>query len=167
MKRFTSLCAFYLFTFVIPTLACDCDYQGDFLKVVPNAKLVALVKVTRFLTYKDIYNIRTPISMDVEIIDIYKGKESIKTVIVWGDNGTLCRPYLSQFTIGKHYVIAFSEGMDGTLTNANKQERQTDYSISNCGDFTLSVDMEKQTAFGTITNNQTEISLVDLKTRIK
>ena len=41
-------------------------------------------------------------SMEVEIIEIYKGEETRKSVIVWGDIGNLCRPYLSAFKEGQY-----------------------------------------------------------------
>lgn len=71
------------------SFACDCNYQGAFLKVAPNTKLVALVKVTKYLLYEDIYDKKTPMSMEAEIIETYKGSETRKTVIIWGDNGNL------------------------------------------------------------------------------
>ena len=46
-------------------------------------------------------------SMEVEILDIYKGTEERKSVTVWGDPGHLCRPYLSTFKEGGNYIIAF------------------------------------------------------------
>ena len=38
--------------------------------------------------------------MTVEIIKKYKGKETRKTIKIWGDNGAECRPYISNFKIG-------------------------------------------------------------------
>ena len=144
-------------------LACDCDSQGAFLKVAPNTKLVALVKVTKYLTFKEIYDVKTPMSMEVEIIEIYKGKETRKNAIVWGDVGNLCRPYLSEFNEGQYYVIAFYGGSDGSKGFAHQNEKTTDYSISICGDYWLSVDIKKQIAIGSVTKKQKEIMLGKLK----
>lgn len=148
-------------------LACDCDSQGEFLKVAPNTKFVALVKVTKYLTFKDIYEVKTPMSMEVEIVEIYKGEETRKTVIVWGDIGNLCRPYLSIFKEGQYYVIAFNGGSDGSKGFAHENEKTTDYSISICGDYWLNVDKKKQIAIGSVAEKQKEITLEKLKITLK
>jgi pyruvate carboxylase len=68
----------------VETYACDCESQGNFLKVSPNSDLVALVKVNQYLTFKDIYDSPTPMSMEVEVIEVFKGVENRKKVKVWG-----------------------------------------------------------------------------------
>ena len=148
----------YIFIFILmlshKAFACDCESLGAFLKVASETEFVALVKVTRYLTFKDIDGKRTPMSMEVEIIDIYKGKETRKTIIVWGDNGALCRPYLSRFNQGQYYVIAFYKC------------KTDDYFISNCGDYWLNADIKKQIAIGSVTENQSQITLIDLKEKL-
>jgi hypothetical protein len=129
--------------------------------------LVALIKVTKYLTYKDIYNEKTPMSMEVEIIDIYKGQEVRKTVTVWGDIGNLCRPYLSTFKEGQYYVIAFD---NGNYSGGHPNEKDSDYSIFNCGCYWLTVDMETRKATGDINSDDrkiTSIDLVSLKSELK
>lgn len=143
--------------------ACDCNMQGKFLQVAPNTKLVALVKVTKYLSFKEIYDVQTPMSMEVEIIDIYKGEESRKTVIVWGDVGYLCRPYLSRFEEGQYYVIAFEEGLDGSKGEGHKNEKTTDYAISICGQYWLDVDYINKIATGSVSDTQNQITLDALK----
>ena len=127
--------------------ACSCDYQGSFIKMSQYTPLVALVKVSKYLSFKEIYSSKTPMSMEVEIIEIYKGKESRKTVTVWGDNGILCRPYLSEFKEQQYYVIAFGKGGSG---RGHTDEKETDYSISICGAFWLTADFGKSTVTGDI-----------------
>src|SRR6187455_1998006 len=105
------------------TFACSCEYQGSFLKVSKETSFIALIKVSKYLTFKDIYGEKTPMSMEVELIETYKGKEERKTFKVWGDPGNLCRPYLNKFKEGQYYVIAFSPA----------SEDKNDYSISICG----------------------------------
>ena len=167
MKKLKIILTIILLTIGQTNFACDCDSRGTFLKVAPNTKLVALVKVTKYLTFKDIYEVKTPMSMEVEIIEVYKGEETRKTVIVWGDIGNLCRPYLSKFKEGEYYVIAFNGGCDGSKGMAHENEKTTDYSISICGDYWLSVDIKKQLAMGSITTKQNEITLEKLKTILK
>ena len=166
MKELKILLTIFFLTFGQTILACDCDSQGEFLTVAPKTKLVALVKVTKYLTFKDIYEEKTPMSMEVEIIEIYKGKETRKKVIVWGDIGNLCRPYLSTFDVGKYYVIAFDSGSDGAKGFAHKNEKISDYAISVCGDYWLNADIKKQIATGSVNNKLKQISLVELKAKL-
>jgi len=146
---------------------CDCNYGGPFLKMAPYTKLIALAKVTKHLTFKDIYGDKTPMSMEVELIEIYKGVESRKTVTVWGDPGHLCRPYLSTFKEGEYYLIAFNQGYPN---NGHENEKVTDYSISNCGAFWLTVDIENKIALGDIDSKDRKsqvISLSSIKSKLE
>ena len=153
MKRLTKILILIFLTSTSLTFACDCESQGQFLTVAPKSKLVALVKVNSYLTFKNIYDKPTPMSMEVEIVKVYYGQETRKTVTVWGDNGNLCRPYLSIFKTGNYYVIAFEQ---------DSEENPSDYSISNCGDYWLNADNEKEIATGPVSENQKEIAFSDL-----
>jgi hypothetical protein len=49
-----------------------------------NAKgtpLVALIKVTKYLTFDTIYNEIVPMSMEVEVINKYKGKKTLAVIV--------------------------------------------------------------------------------------
>ncbi len=131
------------------------------MTVAPKSKLVALVKVNRYLTFKNIYDEQIPLSMEIDIIQVYHGQETRKKVTVWGDNGGLCRPYLNSFKIDSIYMIAFEQGSNTTI-NANKEEKETDYAISNCGDYWLTTDMNKRIAIGAVSENQNKIGFGDL-----
>jgi hypothetical protein len=147
-------------------LACNCDYQGSFMKMIQRTPLVAVVKVTKYLTFKEIYYVKTPMSMEVEIVEVYKGKENRKTVIVWGDIGNFCRPYLSEFKEGQYYVIAFEKGRYG---GGHPDEKDTDYSISICGTYWLTVDLGKSNVIGDIDSGNRTISTIrlsDLRSRL-
>jgi hypothetical protein len=163
MKQVTYLLTILLLIISNLTIACDCGSNGNFLEVSPNTNLVALVKVTKYLSYKPIYEKEIPMSMEVEIIETFKGQENRKFFTVWGDNGILCRPYLSQFDSGKYYVIAFNKGSDGTKGYVHKDEKRSDYSISICGDYWLSVDNANKIATGSVSKNQTKIGFDDLR----
>lgn len=129
--------------------------------------LTAVVKVTDFLVYKDIYNIATPMSMEVEIIEILKGKEERKKVVVWGDSGADCRPYLSAFSLGSYYIISFNKGYDTSSLKSDLGERPTDYSISSCGTTWLPFNFDKKIASGKIDKQIDTIKLKLLKKKIK
>ncbi len=133
--------------------------------MVKHTPLVTLVKNNKYLTFKNIYDIKTPMSMEIEIIEIYKGTEQRKAVKVWGDIGNLCRPYLSQFKEGQYYVIAFHKG---NYAGGHPEEKNTDYSIFGCGAYWLNVDFKKNNATGDFDSKDridTTISLNALKAK--
>ena len=143
------------------TLACDCDYEGGFLTVAPNTDLVAVVTVKKFLTFKDIYNEKTPMSMEVEITEVILGEEKRKTIVIWGDNGALCRPYLSIFQEGSSYVMALSQ------PEIYANESNTDYIISNCGRYWLNVTTADQTVCGDIAEKTNQLTLAELRKQLQ
>ena len=153
MKRLTAILTLIFLTLTSLTFACDCESQGHFLTVAPKSKLVALVKVNSYLTFKNIYDKQTPMSMEVEIVKVYHGQETRKTVTVWGDNGKQCRPYLNIFKTDNYYVIAFDQ---------DSKENPSDYAISNCGDYWLTTDNERKIATGQVSEKQNEITFSDL-----
>ena len=166
MTRIILIVGFFIFITISQINACDCEYQGSFIKMTQYTSFLAYVKVTKYLTFKDIYNSKTPMSMEVEIIEVYKGKESRKTIIVWGDIGNLCRPYLSQFKEGQYYVIAFYSGNYG---GGHPDEKSSDYAIGNCGAYWLTVDFDKSTVTGDIDSKnriRTTLSLSELKVKL-
>jgi hypothetical protein len=153
MNRLTTILTLFFLTLTSLTFACDCESQGHFLTVAPKSKLVALVKVNSYLTFKNIYDKQTPMSMEVEIVKVYHGQETRKSVTVWGDNGKQCRPYLNIFKTDKYYIIAFDQ---------DSKENPSDFAISNCGDYWLTADIEKKIATGPVSEKQNEITFSDL-----
>jgi len=133
--------------------ACDCEYGGDFLKVAPNKSLIALIKVSNFIDEQ---------SMEVEIIEIFKGTEIRKSVTVWGDDGKSCLPYLSEFKKGKQYVIAFD------IHKSSKNMGQ-DYEISVCGQYWLEVKVidQKTVAFSDVKNRETKLDIAVIRKKLK
>ena len=49
---------------------------------------------------------------------------------VWGDDGALCRPYISAFPLGTRWIFALKR---------LREPAAQDYAISICGDFWLEV----------------------------
>ena len=148
--------AILIFLMLVATnhiFACSCGANPDFLTVASKSKLVALVKINRYLTFKELYAYQMPMSMEAEIITVFHGSETRKTITIWGDNGYLCRPYLNRFTIDNYYVIAFQQCSD------YEEEKKTDYSISVCGEYWLSADNEQKVA---INRNQDKVGFGDL-----
>jgi len=162
MRQLKNIFTIFLLTISHLIFACDCGSAGEFLTAATTTELVALVKVTKYLTYKPNYKKQTPMSMEVEIIKTFKGSEIRKTITVWGDNGYLCRPYLSKFDTAKYYVIAFNKGSDGSQGSVHKDEKQTDYSISICGNYWLDANIDTKTASGSVSSILKSISFDNL-----
>jgi hypothetical protein len=127
------------------SIACDCGYNGPFLQVAKQTKLVVVVKVKDYSHLGEVS--RTPMAMQVEVLEVLKGKEARKSIIVWGDDGHLCRPYVSQFKKDSVYVMALDEGSERW---GQKKESKKDYCISGCGAFWLSADIFQRRALGDI-----------------
>lgn len=83
MKKLSILLTLICLTIGQFSFACDCNSQDEFKKAAPEAEFVALVKVTKYLTYKNIYGVETPISMELEVIETYKGKEKKNYSLGW------------------------------------------------------------------------------------
>jgi hypothetical protein len=160
MRRLTALVSFWL---IIPqsmqtSPVCECDSGGPFLIVAPRAALVSLVRVNRFLSYKNINNENTPLSMEAELVDVFKGHEKRKLITVRGDNGILCRPYLSTFRINNYYVIALDSS-----GRTSVDEKKGDYWISICGTYWLSVDTATKSAAGNIDDRNRSLELSKIR----
>jgi hypothetical protein len=160
MRRLTALVSFWLIIpqAMQPSPTCQCVSDGPFLIVAPRAPLVSLIRVNRFLSYKNINNTNTPLSMEAELVDVYKGHEKRKLITVWGDNGILCRPYLSTFKENNYYVIAFDSS--GRISG---DEKKGDYWISICGTYWLNVDTATRSAAGNIDDRTHSLELSKIR----
>ena len=138
--------------------ACDCNSVGSFQKASVQADFIAFVKINKHLTFKDIYGSPIPMSMEVEILEVFKGKEDQTTIKVWGDDGHLCRPYLNIFAVDSLFVIAFHKGENGS--SGHPEETEKDYSISNCGEFWLRAFSSSNELMGT----QSKMNINQLRT---
>ncbi len=102
--------------------ACSCMWAGPFSKVAPGKELIVLGEVMDH--YKN--------SMDVKVIEVLKGTEDRKSIRIWGDNGALCRPYVSHFPVGTTWLLA-------VFPMPEKTPGGREYAISVCGEFWLEV----------------------------
>ena len=159
MRRLTALVSIWL---IIPQViqsapTCECVSDGPFLVVAPRAALVSLIRVNRFL-YKNINDENVPLSMEVQLLDVFKGQEKRKLITVWGDNGILCRPYLSTFKENNYYVIAFD-----STGRRSVNEKTGDYWINGCGTYWLSVDTATKSAAGNIDDRNRSFELSKIR----
>lgn len=155
MKKILIISTLILSALSQEIFACQCVSNPPFLTAIKseNTKTIALVKIRKYLTYDDHPHGNTYVtSMEVEIEELYKGKEERKRVIIWGTQGFNCLEYLSLFQINKSYVVAIFE------------RGNSEYNLSNCGEYWLSV--EREIAKGRITDDKDSILLEDLKKKI-
>ncbi len=115
-------------------MSCSCGWDGPFLEVWADADLVVKVKVTSYgpkLEHgENLYE-----SMRVEVLEVIKGEEEKTSLVVYGDPGNLCRPYITphRFSLGKIYALAiYPIDMDISTSNDG-------YAISICGENWLSI----------------------------
>jgi len=109
--------------------ACSCSDGGPFLEVARGAPLIVRGVV---VTHADH-------GLDFEVREIYKGRETRRTVRVWGDNGLMCRRYASALPDNTEWVLALYPAVSGNEV-PYKQEKATDYQIISCGEFAVRVD---------------------------
>ncbi len=104
------------------------------------------------------YDGKMPYSMTVEIIKKYKGKEERRKIKILGDDGMLCRPYLSGFKIGGQYLVA-----PIPLDN----EPNTDYEFFACRTDYLEVDIAKNKAIGNYSLIRKQIDISTFENKLK
>ena len=120
---------FTIVCFLLPFFgtACSCFGPVSFCEVIDQGGEELVV-----LSGKKLNDIGH--GMEIEVNRVFRGKESRHKVMVWGDNGILCRLYTSQFEIGEELILALHKidtenngiwGIEG--------EEIGDYTLSVCG----------------------------------
>lgn len=133
----------FFYCFISSTIGCGCEVEGPFLKLAPSAKLIAVVKVKQYLSFEELEGIEVPMSMEMEVVKVLKGTETRPFIKVWGNNGMMCRPYLSLFEENSTWVMAFGE--DGALGHDGASTE--DYGVSHCGEQFMPVKMGTVSGF--------------------
>ncbi len=153
-----------LVTLALPNgaAACSCLWGGPFSKVALHKEVIILGEVVSY--YKN--------SMDVQVIEVIKGTEDRKTIRMWGDNGALCRPYVTHFPIGTTWLLAISALPTKTVGEQLKSGSEEgfisspgnkEYAISVCGDFWLKVRREEAVGRITVDHQSKLMERVPLK----
>jgi hypothetical protein len=165
MMKYISAIVFGFSVVLLPisSYACSCaDNGSSFVQIAKRSKLVIRGKVTEYHWRKDDKNINgIPLSMTVDVKEIYQGTTKLSKVIVWGDNGIICRPYVTQFPIGTEWVLALSE---------DSWTKKGELAISACGAYWLSV--QRNNVIGKVTKGSSNakpqvMSLPDLRKLLK
>jgi hypothetical protein len=113
-----------------PTSACNCVSQASFIQNTTSAELVVRGKVIEHNWYRKGIQQDRPRSMTIEVNEVYKGKIKSRKIIAWGDNGIICRRYVSGFPIGTEWVFALSQ---------DSWTEKGELAISSCGENSLRV----------------------------
>lgn len=162
--RYTILVISFIFLTSLRVSACSCfsSWNNSFSKTAKNSEFVVLIKVLSFDEYLDSeimgHEGKMPYSMTVEIIKKYKGKEQRKKINILGDNGILCRPYLSNFKINGYYLAA-----PIPLEN----EPNTEYEFFVCRTDYLKVDISKNRAYGKFSLIRRQINLSSFENKLE
>ena len=167
MKKISLLLTVICLTIGQFSFACDCNSQDGFKKVAPTTEFVTLVKVNKYLAHKNIYGVQTPISMEVEVIETYKGEEKRRKITIWGGDVNICRPFLTKFKEGNYYLMALSKVDKTSQEVSHEGEQSSDYTLQSCGERWLSVDNNKKVATKWITETPVNYDLKELKVFLK
>jgi hypothetical protein len=149
---------FSLFT-VINAFSCSCifDWDDSFSKTVGNSEFIALVRIISFDEFltNEITGLEgnIPYAMTAELVNTYKGETTTKRIKIYGDNGALCRPYLSEFKIDGYYLIA----------PIKLKDEEGSYTFFYCRTDYLKVNMSEYKAYGKYSLLQSEIDLKDFE----
>ena len=143
---------------------CECNWGCSFSSISDSKEFVALIKVIEYSDYieYDSGEKKTPLSVIVQIIKKYKGSETKKRIKIWGDNGMLCRPYISNFEIGKHYLIAPSK-----IEYDSSTGHKDDYDFFSCFTDYLKVDDKNKIAIGNYSWWKKRISLKKFESNLE
>jgi hypothetical protein len=135
-------------------------HTTPFLTVVRDAELIVLADVVDHIgkrhTKRKIHE-----AMRVTVVEVLKGAEKRQTLVVRGDTGALCRPYVSRFPPGTRWVLALMPA----------DENRGQYAISSCGEYWLPVVGPKVRGYIHSTpqqrNPEIEIDLDELRALLK
>lgn len=146
-----------------PRMPCMCvswppgaTHPAPFLSVAPGADLVLVGEVLRHVAKRHTKR-RIPEAMEAAVREVLAGTDRRPTIRVRGDNGVLCRPYVTKFPIGATWIPAVHEA----------PEKRGEYAISGCGEYWLAMEGDRVRGYIHPDPNQTarevEMGLAELK----
>ncbi|MEQ8245184.1 hypothetical protein [Fulvivirga sp.] len=131
--RYLTALVFFFFASNL-ALACSCDWSGNFLEISKNSDVITKVKVIGYENYfsREFETDSIPLTVVVEVIQLYKGKLTDTTIRLAGDDGMLCRSYATELKPDKYYLLHYDyKGMTGVPE------------ISSCGEYFLKIEDDK------------------------
>lgn len=124
-----------LLTVSVPSLACECLWQGSFADIANQVDYISHGRVIQIKGN----------SMDIEVLDELKGTSYREQVRIWLKTGDLCRADIEAFEVGEEWILALNkikevpEGGFNPMTPNISYGRKGDYSLPGCGGYFLSV----------------------------
>lgn len=122
--------------------SCKCGADEPFLTVVHRSDFIAVVRVEKYYKIDGFER-----AVDARVMRILNGTEKRKRIRIWGDDGKLCRPYVTSFPLKTEWVMALRP-------NSIDKEDTDDYAISVCGEYSLSC--APDSVFGRIDADSTQ-----------
>lgn len=128
------------FTSAQPPSNCDCLWHGSFARAYSHADFIFSGQVVA--TKGNSADIR------IEQQFFYNANyqpDFNNVVRIWGDNGKLCRPDITEFPVGSKWVLAVNKITDIPAGGFNPNTpnisygREGDYYLSQCGAYWLAV----------------------------
>jgi hypothetical protein len=113
--------------------ACTCLWAGGFLTVAPGAEVIVRARVVDYHGR----NRKVDLAMDVDVAEVWKGRALAGRIRIWGDNGALCRPYVSAFPRGTEWLLAIRP-LGGS--REHDSHRSGEFYIPGCGAYWLRVE---------------------------
>ncbi len=128
--KFFGLVSAPIVLFAPAAIACSCAGSDPFVKTAARSDLVVRGKILEYQPDQTVETPSRPLAMVVEVNEVLKGKSQSKRLTVLGDNGMICRRYVSEFPIGTEWVLAVSPDM---------WSKKSELAISSCGEYALPV----------------------------
>lgn len=137
---------------IAPIFACSCLGDTTFCSTItrdqgyfeeypdfPDIKPALLVKGVKI---EDYYH-----GMRFKILEVIRGEEEREEIMIWGDNGILCRQYTGGYRNTDTVIMALhrTDLSGNTLGGSEKNdlEKKEDYHISTCGVYSLFIENGK------------------------
>ena len=106
--------------------ACSCAVGGSFEDISGEADTIVRARVLEHVFPDDSPHPNTiPTAMQVEVLEQVKGEVEGKQIVIAGDNGMLCRPYVSQFPVDTEWLFVIGPDFHSS---------EDEWAISVCGE---------------------------------
>jgi hypothetical protein len=93
--------------------ACKCDWSRNFLELCSESDVVIKFEAKGYEDYQEMGSESTPLTLVVEVVEVYKGLISGVEMRFSGNDGTLCRKYADHFKIGRDYYFQYNYPTEG------------------------------------------------------
>lgn len=124
MRNFPLILIALIVIHVDQAWACKCAWQGPFLEVASATPIIVKGRVIAHSSEQPI-----PLSFDFRVDNALRGEVG-GNIKIYGDNGMMCRPYVSKFPVNSEWVLALGH-------SSSAREQKGSFAISGCGAYWL------------------------------